>query len=225
MRLGSRASYLIWTGVKHQARSQLKSDCCGSNRASRGASPAAAELSAARPRRFQRFEGELTKVLVHPLWPCLNVLDDDCHHLIACHLFRRASLLSSRSRHKALNICEAEYPPPLRCALTLTTKGLTSWQQEICAVYNLCTHWHCQRKQDRSHESLHTFNIAQKRSGEGPYLRIFHKICGGPSARQRRSLFGPRPGTGCPPFDGPMQQHSSEHNIAIISSAKRSKSL
>jgi hypothetical protein len=33
-----------------------------------------AGLALARPRRRQRFEGERTKVLVHPLRPCLDVL-------------------------------------------------------------------------------------------------------------------------------------------------------
>jgi len=42
----------------------------------------------------QRFEGEHTKKLMHPFWPCLNVLDHDGHRLIVRRLFGRAKVLS-----------------------------------------------------------------------------------------------------------------------------------
>jgi hypothetical protein len=38
-------------------------------------------LALARPRRCQGFDGERMKRFVHPLGPCLDVLDDDGHRL------------------------------------------------------------------------------------------------------------------------------------------------
>src|SRR6266852_5494305 len=57
--------------------------------------------------RCQRFEGELTKRLVHPLGSCLDILDDDGHRLTGRRRFWQAKVLSSYSIHKACKKSDA----------------------------------------------------------------------------------------------------------------------
>ena len=46
-----------------------------------GHGPLPSNSALAGPRRYQRFDGEVTKGLVHSLRPCLDVFDDDGHRL------------------------------------------------------------------------------------------------------------------------------------------------
>jgi hypothetical protein len=56
---------------------------------------------------------------VHPLRPCLDVLDDDGHPLTICHPVRHTKSYSSYYRHKAVNKSDAV---SLRPCVALTIK-------------------------------------------------------------------------------------------------------
>ncbi len=108
----------------------------------------------ARPRRLHRLDGEHTKVLVHPLWPCLDVLDDDGYRLIVrppCGTHTLAAAYPTPAINPAQSPCFTAFTGRARIKETLT-----SWQEVICAVQVFRTRWHRQRKQqDRNSELRH----------------------------------------------------------------------
>jgi hypothetical protein len=111
-----------------------------------------------RPRRHQGLNCELTKVFVHPLWPCLDVLDDDGHYLIVRHPLRRTKMISSYSIPKANNKSNTERFIRSEQLLLTIKPTLASRQEVICAVSILCTRRHRQRKQDCNSEAGHVRN-------------------------------------------------------------------
>jgi hypothetical protein len=111
----------------------------------------------ARPRRCQRFVGEVTKALVHSLRSSFDIRNDETNSLLIRYPARQTKACFCRLVYEPCNKSDAF--PPLICVSSpvVGNKVSTSGHVRVSAVWIfLRTRWHRQRKQqDRNSELRH----------------------------------------------------------------------